>query len=367
MPSHLRNGKDLSFEQQREAKRAAKRDQQLYQQAAEPPSIARLPCVDKQPRSVDHQKAVEYPSAAVDGLPSAYTLSPAALKRLRRAQEKSATFDGFQQAQPAGSDRNRPADIPPALRSGPVGDQFPGHFPSSFTSSLHSSPSPGGQTGLSSHARRSADSQATHYPSPASPSQRLSHSHAEPTRSEKINIHMMRIALNQAIITQEALKALIGIESMLEIADGWSARHELSHLNQAHPPMSLQPNPGHQETHPQRALNIKQLIYPSSQERYTSTDRDTLMRTATSQQHVALPPPPPLAPPPPPPSMIATVPMSPSTGPLLGQNTAPQTSFAPPIPPRPEEQNYQYHLVEPQNHQQMDWYYEQVYYSNQPH
>ena len=37
------------------------------------------------------------------------------------------------------------------------------------------------------------------------------------------NVHMMRIALDQAIITQDALETMIGTEKMLEIADGWSA------------------------------------------------------------------------------------------------------------------------------------------------
>ncbi|PLW11061.1 hypothetical protein PCANC_18383 [Puccinia coronata f. sp. avenae] len=71
MPSHLRNGKDLSFEQQREAERAAERAQQLHQRAAEPPSTAGLPRLDKQPSSVEHQRTLEHPSAIGNSPPSA--------------------------------------------------------------------------------------------------------------------------------------------------------------------------------------------------------------------------------------------------------------------------------------------------------
>jgi hypothetical protein len=104
MPSHLRNGKDLSFEQQRAAKRA----QQLYQQAPEPPSTAGLQRVDKQPSSVEHQQTVEHPSAVGKSPPSAYTLSPAALERLRQSQEQ-ALVDGADQYRLVGNGSNLPA------------------------------------------------------------------------------------------------------------------------------------------------------------------------------------------------------------------------------------------------------------------
>ncbi|PLW32614.1 hypothetical protein PCASD_13072 [Puccinia coronata f. sp. avenae] len=86
-------------------------------------------------------------------------------------------------------------------------------------------------------------------------SQGISHSHAEPASFAKMikapqpqdqvttmsnilhgqwllfinseenrDFHMMRIALNQAIITQDTLETMIGPTDMLKIADGWSAR-----------------------------------------------------------------------------------------------------------------------------------------------
>ncbi|PLW08801.1 hypothetical protein PCANC_26026 [Puccinia coronata f. sp. avenae] len=109
MPSHLRNGKDLSFEQQRAAERAAKRAQQLYQQAAEPPSTAGLPRVDEQPSSVEHQQTVKHPSTVRSSPPSAYTLSPAALERLRQSQEQQSLVDGADQYRLVGNGSNLPA------------------------------------------------------------------------------------------------------------------------------------------------------------------------------------------------------------------------------------------------------------------
>ncbi|PLW41023.1 hypothetical protein PCANC_21411 [Puccinia coronata f. sp. avenae] len=163
---------------------------------------------------------------------------------------------------------------------------------------------------------------------------------------EKNNIRLMRIALNQAIITQDALTSKIGTERILEIANGWSAREELSHLNQAPQPMSHQLNGMHQETRHQRSLAIEAQTYNPSQTAYTLQDGDTPMRPATSQ--MALPPPPP--------PMRAPVPTRPSTGLQLEQTLA-----APPIPPRPTHENTYYHQLAPPNHHQVDQYYGQDY------
>jgi hypothetical protein len=43
---------------------------------------------------------------------------------------------------------------------------------------------------------------------------------------------MMRLALNQAISSQDALENLLGTQRMLEISEGWIAREDLALLDQ---------------------------------------------------------------------------------------------------------------------------------------
>jgi hypothetical protein len=104
MPSHLRNGKELSFEQQRAAKRVAKRAKQIQQRAAKQKNTTNSPGAVVLSASVKQPSAAKIRSTAVcvrpisaadppgaigdsglNKLPelSGYTLSPAALKRLR--------------------------------------------------------------------------------------------------------------------------------------------------------------------------------------------------------------------------------------------------------------------------------------------
>ncbi|PLW54068.1 hypothetical protein PCANC_06436 [Puccinia coronata f. sp. avenae] len=49
---------------------------------------------------------------------------------------------------------------------------------------------------------------------------------------ESGNYRLMRIALNQAISTQDTLTNLFGTQRMLEVSDGWLARDELARMEQ---------------------------------------------------------------------------------------------------------------------------------------
>ncbi|PLW38741.1 hypothetical protein PCANC_19308 [Puccinia coronata f. sp. avenae] len=116
MPSHLRNGKDLLFEQRRAAKRAAARDagrirqqQQLADLAScssapELPlpsafhSYHELPNANGPASSIRQSSAnnglsapgsaIDHPSVLGDQPAAGYTLSPAALEKIRRSREQ---------------------------------------------------------------------------------------------------------------------------------------------------------------------------------------------------------------------------------------------------------------------------------------
>ncbi|PLW10068.1 hypothetical protein PCASD_26015, partial [Puccinia coronata f. sp. avenae] len=94
MPSHLRNGKDLSFEQQeaakRESKKAAKRAQQRLQRATDRVDLGRLSELvsSSDLGTTKLHNPSSHRSAAGGYLPVGYTFSLAALERLRRAQEQ---------------------------------------------------------------------------------------------------------------------------------------------------------------------------------------------------------------------------------------------------------------------------------------
>ncbi|PLW30495.1 hypothetical protein PCASD_20835 [Puccinia coronata f. sp. avenae] len=116
MPSHLRNGKDLSFEQRRAAERAAARDagrirqQQQLADLASRSSAPELPLPSafhsyhelpnaNGPASSIRQSsannglsapgaAIDHPSVLGDQPAAGYTLSPAALEKIRRSREQ---------------------------------------------------------------------------------------------------------------------------------------------------------------------------------------------------------------------------------------------------------------------------------------
>ncbi|PLW18742.1 hypothetical protein PCASD_15393 [Puccinia coronata f. sp. avenae] len=62
---------------------------------------------------------------------------------------------------------------------------------------------------------------------------------------ESGNYRLMRIALNQAISTQDTLTNLFGTQRMLEVSDGWLARDELARMEQMFqiPPQPVEEQP----------------------------------------------------------------------------------------------------------------------------
>ncbi|PLW56937.1 hypothetical protein PCANC_01227 [Puccinia coronata f. sp. avenae] len=132
MPSHLRNGKDLSFEQLRAAEQAAKRDAERVRQqqqlteiaschsAVEQPSdrlgqYNQLPSVSDQvsaghpPSPVGKSSAADYHSPSGDQPTFGYTFSPAALERLRQTCEQQLDVHGSGQDRPARDGAGLPA------------------------------------------------------------------------------------------------------------------------------------------------------------------------------------------------------------------------------------------------------------------
>ncbi|PLW43375.1 hypothetical protein PCANC_13224 [Puccinia coronata f. sp. avenae] len=154
---------------------------------------------------------------------------------------------------------------------------------------------------------------------------------------EQDNQPMMRLALTQAISSQDALERLLGTQRMLEISEGWIAREELVLLDQDSQALTTH----HQETAPltcpttnqyHQSQALQQRL-PLQNNPLMHPDGNTQMRPASVQQHQAQPaqlPP-----------LLVPVPTRPPTGLHTRQ-------IAPPAP-------YQTHP-----------YYGQTYYANQP-
>ncbi|PLW45876.1 hypothetical protein PCASD_08620 [Puccinia coronata f. sp. avenae] len=217
---------------------------------------------------------------------------------------------------------------------------------------------------------------------------------------EQNNYSLMRLALNKAILSQDALKSLLGTQRMLDIAEGWIAREALALLDQEMLAPTTQKAPArltnHQEaTHNSLALTTNQLerevhmrlphncfhqnqvpqerLLPLSNQvclpqayaaidqrtyllipfQLMPPDRNTLIRPATAQQLLAQP----MHPHP----LLAPMPMRPATG-----LQATQLAAAPPIPPHTNNQIPPQHSIVQQPHHQVHQYYGQEYYANPP-
>ncbi|PLW47440.1 hypothetical protein PCASD_04414 [Puccinia coronata f. sp. avenae] len=208
MPSHLRNGKDLSFEQLHAAKRAAERKAERAQQqlrlvetagcqgASEQPSATKqygpneLPSSVNQPSSFEPTSTAELTSATSDKLqrvadrssairdsilnklsdpashrsaaggypPVGYSLSPAALERLSRAQEQQRDAQKLQQYGPV----QHGADLPTIPGNSPLGSLLPGNCSSAGLQKVNASPPSSGETAVCNNRKspRSIDGQA---------------------------------------------------------------------------------------------------------------------------------------------------------------------------------------------------------------
>ncbi|PLW38268.1 hypothetical protein PCANC_14904 [Puccinia coronata f. sp. avenae] len=172
MPSHLRNGKDLLFEQRRAAKRAAARDAGRIRQqqrladlasrsgAPELPLSAslrgyhKLPGADGPASSVGQSGATSGLSAPGNAQPTGYTLSPAALVRLRRVREQQSTVDGLRGSQPA----QNGSGLSPRSWDIPFREPIKSNVGCAGIQQIHPSTTPGGEVGLRSLKERSAES-----------------------------------------------------------------------------------------------------------------------------------------------------------------------------------------------------------------
>ncbi|PLW29399.1 hypothetical protein PCANC_24332 [Puccinia coronata f. sp. avenae] len=216
---------------------------------------------------------------------------------------------------------------------------------------------------------------------------------------EQNNYSLMRLALNKAILSQDALKSLLGTQSMLDIAEGWIAREALALLDQemlaptqkaparltnhqeaTHNSLALTTNQLEREVHmflphnrfhqnqvpqerllllsnqvclPQAYAAIDQRTYLLIPFQLMPPNRNTLIRPATAQQLLAQP----MHPHP----LLAPMPTRPATG-----LQATQLAAAPPIPPHTNNQIPPQHSIVQQPHHQVHQYYGQEYYANPP-
>ncbi|PLW29894.1 hypothetical protein PCASD_16584 [Puccinia coronata f. sp. avenae] len=121
---------------------------------------------------------------------------------------------------------------------------------------------------------------------------------------ETNNYRLMRIALNQAMSTQDTIKSLFGTEQMMSVSDGWLARDELARLEHS---LQIPPQP---MAEPPTARLQSQLNMPADrppstyQARMPPPEHQVHQAPAVQQQHQQLQPPPP----PPPPRLLSQPP-----------------------------------------------------------
>ncbi|PLW53124.1 hypothetical protein PCANC_11343 [Puccinia coronata f. sp. avenae] len=135
---------------------------------------------------------------------------------------------------------------------------------------------------------------------------------------ESGNYRLMRIALNQAISTQDTLTNLFGTQRMLEVSDGWLARDELARMERMFqiPPQLVEEQPAAQT--PSRVANRDMMPPRPTQPLCPSPPVPPAHQKPAQQQ------PPQRAPPPPPPP--------PQTYGAQGQHSAYQVAAPPPAP-----------------------------------
>jgi hypothetical protein len=119
---------------------------------------------------------------------------------------------------------------------------------------------------------------------------------------ESNNHQLMRIALNQAISTQDTLTNLFGTQSMLEVLEGWLARDELARMEWM---LQITPQPLPQPVAEQLVARTPLRVattatdqqLPTQPLRVTPPEPPAHQRPAQQQLHPRVPPPPPPYPP----------------------------------------------------------------------
>ncbi|PLW32231.1 hypothetical protein PCANC_17995 [Puccinia coronata f. sp. avenae] len=276
MPSHLRNGKDLSFEQSRAAKRAAARDAgRIWQQqqlanlascssAPELPlpsafhSYHKLPNANGPASSIRQSRAnnglsapgssIDHPSVLGDQPAAGYTLSPAALEKIRRSGEQQQGS----QTQPAIGVLpvvTRPSATPSAQM--PLNNHV---APKSHRVMLRSLDEMDRSTCNQVALQDLERSMATVIPaqeefmtiSSILQGQWFLFINAQ----RRGNMRLMRTALLQAVSTQRTLASMYGTHFMMQVLDGWISREELARLEQS---THLQTRRRQTQVHPAQA------------------------------------------------------------------------------------------------------------------
>ncbi|KAI9608206.1 hypothetical protein KEM48_003338 [Puccinia striiformis f. sp. tritici PST-130] len=188
---------------------------------------------------------------------------------------------------------------------------------------------------------------------------------------EARDVNLMRMALNQAIPSQDLLTNLVGREEMLRISEDWVARDELAHLdrsmsNNSNNPTQIQaPNLAGPpiiptNSHPTVNLNTTTSHQPVRRENHTNRNQRELRPTPEIQflgrthsvTRERLPPPPP--PPNPPPISHQAYQDQPVA---LRPAMAPQVYANP-----PPQHHYGYQDHQPQYHQPYAHHHQQNHY-----
>ncbi|PLW34460.1 hypothetical protein PCASD_15181 [Puccinia coronata f. sp. avenae] len=115
---------------------------------------------------------------------------------------------------------------------------------------------------------------------------------------ESNNYRLMRIALNQAISTQDTLTTLFGTQRMLEVSDGWLARDELARMERMYhiPPQPLPQTIMEQpatRAPPQQVADVMEQTHSAPLPRPSHPDYLAPQTSARQPLHQRPPPPPP--------------------------------------------------------------------------
>ncbi|PLW06709.1 hypothetical protein PCASD_25322 [Puccinia coronata f. sp. avenae] len=118
---------------------------------------------------------------------------------------------------------------------------------------------------------------------------------------ESNNYRLMRIALNQAISTQDTLTTLFGTQRMLEVSDGWLARDELArmermfHIPPQPLPQAIMEQPATRAP-PQQVAAVMEQTHSTPLPRPSHPEHLAPQNSARQPLHQRPPPPPPPAP-----------------------------------------------------------------------
>ena len=103
---------------------------------------------------------------------------------------------------------------------------------------------------------------------------------------ESNNYRLMRIALNQAISTQDTLTNLFGTQRMLEVLDGWLAQDKLARMERM---FQIPPQPLPQAVAEQQAARTPARVATTATDqplRATPPEPPALQRPAQQQLHL---------------------------------------------------------------------------------